>query len=41
MPLELPYPTVVDHQLDRPVANGAQGQAELPEERWRQRERVV
>ena len=41
VPLQLHYPAVVDHQLDRPVADGAEGLAELSEERRRQRERVV
>jgi hypothetical protein len=41
MPLELHYPAVVDYQLDCSIADGAQGQAELPEERRRQRERIV
>jgi hypothetical protein len=40
-PLKLDHPTVVDHQLDRPVADGLEGLPELPEERWRQREIVI
>ena len=32
--LQLHDSAVMDHQLDRPVANGLKGHTELPEERW-------
>ena len=41
VPLQLHYPAVVDDQLDRPIADGAKGLAELAEERRRQLERIV
>ena len=41
VPLQLHYPAVVDHQLDRAIADGAEGLAELSEERRRQLERIV
>jgi hypothetical protein len=41
VPLQLHYPAVVDHQLDRAIADCAEGLAELPEERRRQLERIV